>query len=118
MGLFENYHREADEIEKEIERKGIVLGIDWDDEAEVRALAREALLHSGADAQASTANPKDRRVMARTELFGLAALMLKTMEQSAEEGMHTHGGPVWKSFGRALWQEAEAMAAAKKALGA
>lgn len=109
MGLFENYHREADEIEKEIERKGIVLDIDWSDEVEVRALAREALAHSGADAQAAMANPKDRQAMARTELFGLAALMLKTMEQSAEEGMHTHGGPVWKSFGRALWQEAQSL---------
>jgi hypothetical protein len=113
MGLFENYHQEADAIEKEIERKGIVLGIDWDDEVEMRALAREALQHSGA--QAVMAHPKDRQAMARTELFGLAALMLKTMAQSAEDGMHTHGGLIWKSFGRALWQEAENMAADKKA---
>ncbi|MDD5297224.1 MAG: hypothetical protein PHU46_09945 [Rhodocyclaceae bacterium] len=115
MGLFENYPQEADAIEKEIERKGIVLGIAWDDEAQVRALAREALLHSSEEARAATTHPNDRQAMARTELFGLAALMLKTMEQSAEDGMRTHGGPVWKSFGRALWQEAESLAAAKPA---
>lgn len=115
MGLFEHYDQEADAIEKEIERKGIVLGIDWDDEAQVRALAREALIQSAEEAQAAMARTNDREAMARTELFGLAALMLKTMAQSAEDGMHTHGGLVWKSFGRALWQEAEAMAADKKA---
>jgi hypothetical protein len=114
MGLFENYHQEADAIEKEIERKGIALGIAWDDEAEVRALAREALLHSREDAQEAMAHLDDRQAMARTELFGLAALMLKTMAQSAEDGMHTHGGLIWKSFGRALWQEAETLAADKK----
>ncbi|MCX7171601.1 MAG: hypothetical protein NTY41_15305, partial [Proteobacteria bacterium] len=43
MPEFENYSREAAEIEREIARKGIVLGIDWDDDAQVRALAREAL---------------------------------------------------------------------------
>jgi hypothetical protein len=114
MGLFENYHQEADAIEKEIERKGIVLGIDWDDEVAVRALAREALLQSSEEAQAAMARPNDRQAMARTELFGLAALMLKTMTQSAEDGMHTHGGLIWKSFGRALWQETETLAAEKK----
>ena len=118
MGLFENYHQEADAIEKEIERKGIVLGINWDDEAEVRALAREALLQSNEDAMAAMAHLDDRQAMARTELFGLAALMLKTMAQSAEDGMHTHAGLIWKSFGRALWQEAETLAADKKARSA
>jgi hypothetical protein len=114
MGLFENYHQEADAIEKEIERKGIVLDIDWDDEVQVRALAREALAHSGEEALAVMSRPDDRQAMARTELFGLAALMLKTMAQSADDGMHTHGGLILKSFGRALWLEAESLAGDKK----
>lgn len=106
MGLFENYPQEAEAIEKEIERKGVALDIDWDDEVEVRTLAREALLRGQQEMRHAANHPSDTVAMARAELFGLAALMLKTMEQSAEDGMHTHGGKVWKAFGRALWQEA------------
>ena len=36
----------ASEIEIQIIRHGIALGINWDDDAQVRALAREALYHS------------------------------------------------------------------------
>jgi hypothetical protein len=43
--------------------------------------------------------------MAKVELFGLAALMLKTMTESATRGFETHGGTAWKSFARALWAE-------------
>ena len=107
MGLFENYRQEADAIEKEIERKGVALGIDWSDEVQVRALAREALADAGGAASQAARHLDDRDALTRAELFGLAALMLKTMEQSAQEGMHTHGGPIWKTFGRALWQEAQ-----------
>ncbi len=107
MGLFENYFQEADAIEKEIERKCIALGIDWEDEAQIRALAREALTHTGHGNVPAGLRSNDREATARTELFGLAALMLKTMEQSAGDGIHTHGGPVWKALGRALWLEAE-----------
>ena len=111
MGLFENYSQEAEAIEKEIERKGIILGIHWEDESEVRALARDALLQGGEEARRAIAHPEDRMALARAELFGLAALMLKTMEQSAGDGMNVHGGSVWKAFGRALWREAEALKA-------
>ena len=45
MAGFENYGADTVEIELEIERKGIVLGVDWSDEVQVRALAREALNH-------------------------------------------------------------------------
>lgn len=104
MPEFENYSREAAEIEREIIRKGIALNIDWEDEAQVRALAREALGFSG---QAHVAESHHGDVMARAkiELFGLAQLMLTIMRQSAEEGMLTHGGPAWKALARALWHE-------------
>ncbi|MFA7281064.1 MAG: hypothetical protein WC100_13315 [Sterolibacterium sp.] len=104
MPEFENYRREAEEIEREIMRKGIVLGIDWKNEVQVRALAREAL-----DFDALTGmhqrHPGDFAALAKFELFGLAQLMLTIMRQSAEEGMLTHGGPAWKALARALWQE-------------
>ena len=106
MPAFENYIREAEEIEREIARKGLVLGIDWEDEVQVHALAREALAYRDAD---RTANGRagDPKALAKIQIFGLAQLMLSVMRQSADEGMFTHGGAVWKALAKALWQEAK-----------
>ncbi len=106
MAGFENYAADTRAIELEIQRKGIVLGIDWTDELQVRALARDAL-DSADDVKLAAANPLDHKLMAKVELFGLAALMLRTMEESAGAGFETHGGAAWKAFGKALWAEAE-----------
>lgn len=106
MPVFENYAAEAEQLEQEIARKGVALGIDWADEGQVRQLAREALDFHRAPNQADEW-PDDPTEQARLELFGLAQLMLTVMRQSAEEDMLTHGGPVWKAFGRALWQESK-----------
>lgn len=107
MPGFENYSREAQEIEREIVRKGLVLGIDWEDEVQVRALARAALACKDLGDN-SDCRPDDPKSLARIKLFGLAQLMLTVMRQSADEGMRTHGGPAWKALARALWQEEEA----------
>jgi hypothetical protein len=103
MSGFEHHAEEARRIEQQIVRQGIALGIDWDDAVAVRALAREALAcHIDAEHPATPAN------IEKLELFGLAQLMLKVMAESAnEEDLHTHGGPVWKAFGRALWLESQ-----------
>jgi hypothetical protein len=106
MTLFENYARESRDIEQAIARKAMVLGIDWDNEVQVRLLAREALDCHIAAGEPGCA-PEDALRIAKLELFGLAHLMLKVMEESASNGMLTHGGPVWKTFGRALWEEHE-----------
>lgn len=105
MPIFENYAREAREIEQEIVRHGLILGIDWNDEFQVRQLARKALAckDPASDPDCRTDDPQ---AAARMEIFGLAQLMLTVMRQSADDGIHTHGGPVWKALGRALWQEA------------
>jgi hypothetical protein len=105
MAGYEDYAREVTEIEREIERKGIVLGIDWADDVQVRALAREALDHSGEEVQAASHGHVDYKQMAKVSLFGLAALMLRTMEESAGVGIESHGGYAWKAFGKALWDE-------------
>ena len=102
MSRFENYSREAQQIEHEIERKGVILGIDWDDVVQVRELAREALDCKLGGAHCEISDPRDR---ARVELFGLAQLMLTVMKESADDDVHTHGGAAWKSFARALWAE-------------
>lgn len=103
MAGFEDYARNARDIERAIEQKGIALGVDWGDEQQVRALAREALTpapNAGAHVAAH-----DHKRMARIELFGLIGLMLQTMQESASLGFETHGGPTWKSLARALWAE-------------
>lgn len=108
MPEFENYSREADELERKIVRLGIALQIDWDDAVAVRTLAREALAYHGVSGA-----PRSPQAMAKLELFGLAQLMLKVMQDSAAENMHTHGGPVWKRLARALWAETEDAGAGK-----
>ncbi len=106
MAGFEDYDRGTQEIELEIERKGIVLGIDWTDEVQVRTLAREALDHLKDDVKLAASSHVDRQLMARVDLFGLAVLMLKTMAESADQGIESHGGSAWKAFAKALWAEA------------
>jgi hypothetical protein len=102
MPAFENYGEEARRIEQEIARHAVMLGLDWNDEIAVHALAREALAFHAGSSDLPLTHPENR---AKLELFGLAQLMLKVMTESAGENIETHGGPAWKAFGRALWQE-------------
>lgn len=107
MAGIANYATNTKAIELEIERKGIVLGIDWTDETQVRTLAKEALNHASEDIKLAAAAPVDHQLMAKVELYGLAALMLRTMEESADAGIESHGGVAWKAFAKALWAEAK-----------
>ena len=107
MAGFENYAETTRKIEDEIEHMGVALGIDWSNAAQVRALACEALDHAQDRIREAAANPEDQQLGAKVTLFGLASLMLRTMEESAGVGLESHGGPVWKVFGRALWSEAQ-----------
>jgi hypothetical protein len=95
----------AAEIETRIERLGIALGINWDDEVQVQALAWEALYHSREALAQLSQHHDDYQQKAKVELFGLAALMMQIMKDSADENIHTHGGAAWKSFSRALMHE-------------
>jgi hypothetical protein len=102
MSGFEHYSREAEQIERGIVTKGAILGIDWNDAAQVRELACQALDCKLGAVDCEPDEPLDR---ARLELFGLAQLMLTVMKESAELDIDTHGGPTWKVFARALWAE-------------
>jgi hypothetical protein len=95
----------AAEIETQITRLGIALGINWEDEAQVQALAREAIYHSKEALAQFSHHHGDYQLKAKIELFGLAALMMQIMADSADEGIHTHGGVAWKSFYKALMRE-------------
>lgn len=104
MPEFEDYAAEARQIEQEIIRKGVILGIDWDNAAAVRGLARQALARHDETLPlgVSLSSPEG---MAKMELFGLAQVALKVMKQSTDDNRFTHGGPAWKSFAQALWAE-------------
>lgn len=102
MSGFENFSREAQQIEHEIETKGVILGIDWNDAVRVRELARQAFDCRIGAVDCEPDDPTDR---ARLELFGLAQLMLTVMKESADNGIHTHGGAAWKALAQALWAE-------------
>lgn len=114
MTEFEDYAQGARDIELEIRRKGIALKIDWHDPEQVQALAHEALDHLGEDLRHLEQSPTDFTLRAKVELFGLAALMLREMEESASLGAECHGGEVWKIFAKALWAEKQLRQSADK----
>jgi hypothetical protein len=105
MGNIKDFcEKEAQEIELEIERMGIVLGVDWNDGIQVQKLAKESL---SAD-EAFTLYEQDLddyQKKAKVTLFALASMMLDLMAKSANKGIHTHGGVAWKAFSRELMKE-------------
>ena len=101
-----HYERTADELEREIVTRGIALGLDWDDQARLRELARQALSCKPGGVVKLLRSPI-RQEKLTGELFALSELMLNTMRQSAQIGVHTSGGRAWKAFGRALYEESE-----------
>ncbi len=107
MSGFGHYTRTADELEREIVKRGIAIGLDWDDRAALHALARQALSCTP-DCMMGLLRSPDRRKKLTGELFALSELMFQNMRQSAETGLETHGGPAWKALGRALYEEYDA----------
>ena len=107
----DTFRAHTEEIGHRIAGLGVALGIDWEDEQTVRSLAREALDHAAATVSDAGVK-KEGETLLKAELFGLAALMLKNMQESAERGFITHGGRSWQFFARALWQEYENRSAA------
>lgn len=106
MSGFEHFARDAEDLEREIVKRGIALGIDWSDQARLREYAQEAL-NCTPECNWDMLHSPDRQERMRAELYALSVLMLRTMTESAELGIHTHGGPAWKAFGRALIEASE-----------
>lgn len=104
MSELEDPQREALRISNEIAGMLAVLDVDWTDQSEMRAIAREALAYRGVDSTAPL-DFEDAEARAKQKLFGLTALMLRTMEEGADLGRHVHGSEIWKSFAKALWEE-------------
>lgn len=107
MPGFGDFARTADDIEHEIAKRGVALGIDWNDSRQTHALARRALSCPPGCISSLVRSPI-RTEKLTGELFALAELMFENMRKSAEVGQLTHGGRSWKAFGHALYEEYEA----------
>lgn len=90
------------ELEIELERAGVALGIDWEDDVQVLCLARDALEHMHETVDAYGHHHDDFQLKAKMQLFAISCLMINLMAESAAHGIHTHGGPAWKAFSRGL----------------
>ena len=99
MSQNENHWDEVSQIETELKRRMIALGLDWHSEAVMMQLASECKVFGPGNAQAAYAS-HDQRLITKAELFGLVSVMLRTMESAAREGRDVHGGEVWKAIGR------------------
>lgn len=102
MSQIENHWDEVAQIETELQRKMIALGLDWHDTSAMQQLASECKVFGPANAQAAYAS-EDQNLRTKAELFSLASLMMQAMENATLEGRDVHGGEVWKSFGRHLY---------------
>ncbi|MDR1853770.1 MAG: hypothetical protein LBR05_02550 [Azoarcus sp.] len=101
MSGFGHYDRTAAELEDEIVTRGVLIGIDWTDPAQVRSLAAEALTCTS-EQRLAMLHHHDPKVRAKGELFALSELMLDIMRQSAQTGVHVPDVGVWDAFGNAL----------------
>ncbi len=90
-------------LETEIERKGIALGIDWTNAVEVQQILREAFDHAVEDIAAI--GHRDNHNLARFELRGLVAVLLKSMVRSKGGYLYDKHGPVWDVLRGALRDE-------------
>lgn len=95
------YDKEARQLALEIERKLIILDIDWHDERQMRDLAHRVL--NKLPEQEGNVDP--HRVTAWFELNGLIGLMNVLMAESAARDVQLHGNEAWKAVARALWME-------------
>jgi len=109
MSGFGHYERTAAELEEEIVTRGMLIGIDWADPAQVRALAAEAL-SCASEQRLAMLHHHDEKVRAKGELFALSELMLDIMRQSAQTGVHVPDVGVWNALGNALTAASQNMA--------
>jgi hypothetical protein len=95
MSQIENHWDEVSQIETELRRYMMALGLDWHDEAAMSQLA--------SDAQAAYTS-HDSKLINKAKFFGLVSTMMRTMESAARENRDVHGGEVWKAFGKHLYR--------------
>lgn len=103
---------EGNELELQIERTCIALGLDFHDEYQVRMFARDVL--QNIDRLRKAAREGDMQARIKVELYGLAMLMHKTNSVTFGSGYLNQFAKVtehqsaWAAIAQALWSELEA----------
>ena len=109
MSEIEHAAANVREIGREILRKGIILGIDWNNHTQVVQLAHQTLAYRSGAHKANFGNGERRngrgwngeeRVM--EELVGLTTMMIQTIVHAGELSLLDQGGEAWQVFLRAL----------------
>lgn len=98
------YDEEAGKLALEIERKLVILGIDWRDPTAMRSLAQEVLAVNREGRQIGAGEDYSRDQTCEG-LFGLIGLMNMLMGEAASKGVQVHGNEAWRAVARALWDE-------------
>lgn len=93
------YRKEGDRLALEIERKLVILGIDWHSESEMRELASRVLAKDKGGGESFD----QHRSVAWFELCGMIGLMNTLMAESADKNVSVHGNDCWKAIAKALW---------------
>ena len=105
---YEPLEQDIEDIGRQIFVLGTGLELDWGNQTKLRALVREALDEEQEKRLLHEAESGNRKALAKIELFGLIALMNRTMEKCANLDQRCHGDEHWKAIARALWTEIEA----------
>jgi hypothetical protein len=106
--------KDESEIELEMERKCLALGLDYTDRSAVNQLARE-LLHN-IDVLRKAASDGDMKARIKVELYGLAMLMHMTNRQTFGPGYMiqfntlSKSESAWSAIAQAIWNELEGSA--------
>ncbi len=95
--------QDANLVEKELERYAVAINFNWNDASQAKLLAMEFKDFDEDKAQKFLSSG-DRFLMSKANFFGLARTMLELMGDGAKEGVHIHGGNVWKSFAKELYK--------------
>ena len=88
MSGFGHYARTADELEREIVKRGIAIGLDFGDAVRLRELAQQALSCTSGCVMKLLRSPI-RQEKLTGELFALSELMLVNMRQAAVQNNET-----------------------------
>ncbi|GAA5166212.1 hypothetical protein [Viridibacterium curvum] len=106
MADFENFSQTASNIALEIERKLVILGLDWHNPVTMQQLAQSVLAEDKKSALDLLGIPASAN-QSFFDLQGLISLMLRTMEEGADSGQWIHGSDAWKALAKALWDQHE-----------
>ncbi len=99
------------ELELEIERKCLILNLDFHDDVAVHAFAHDVLIHL--DRYGKAAADGDMQARIKIELYGMAVLMHKSNTANFGENylsqldMLSARESAWVNIARAIWNELE-----------